>query len=91
MAAHKKAKKIFSRKFFAFLNVFYAQNPANPISQLFRFFQIIWKTVRNQKTGGSKELFLPKSDFQNRSTKFFLKKHPDFGGLETNQRLEIQT
>ena len=49
------------------------------------------RLLENQKTGGSKELFLPKSDFQNRSTKFFLKKHPDFGGLETNQRLQIQT
>ena len=44
----------------------------------------------NQKAGGSKELFLPKTDFQNSSTKIFPKKHPDFGGLETNRRHEIQ-
>ena len=47
------------------------------------------RLLENQKTGGSEELFLPKSDFQNRYTNFFLKKHPDSGGLETNQRLEI--
>ena len=45
----------------------------------------------NQKAGGSKELFLPKTDFQNSSTKIFPKKHPDFGGLETNRRHEIQS
>ena len=44
----------------------------------------------NQKAGDSKELFLPKTDFQNSSTKFFPKQHPDFGGLETNRRHEIQ-
>ena len=35
------------------------------------------------------ELFLPEKDFQISSRKFFPKKHPDFRGLETNQRPEI--
>ena len=35
----------------------------------------------------AKELFLPEDDFQNSSTKI----HPDFRGLETNQRHEIET
>ena len=45
--------------------------------------------LQNQKTGGSMELFLPEKDFQISSRKFFPKKHPDFRGLETNQRHEI--
>ena len=47
--------------------------------------------LENQKTVGSKELFLPKNDLQNSPTKIFPKKHPDIGGLETNRRHEIQT
>ena len=35
-------------------------------------------------------LFLPENDFQNSSTKIFQNKNLDFGGLETNQRNEIQ-
>ena len=35
----------------------------------------------------AKELFLLEDDFQNSSTKI----HPDFRGLETNQRHEIET
>ena len=37
------------------------------------------------------ELFLPENDFQTSFAVNFPKNHPDFGGLETNQRLEIQT
>ena len=40
---------------------------------------------------GSKELFLPKNDFKTFSVVKFPKKHPNFGGLETNQKQEIQT
>ena len=43
------------------------------------------------KTGGSRELFMPENDFQTSSTVNFSKKYPDFGGLETNRRDEIQT
>ena len=44
-----------------------------------------------QKTSGSRELFLPENDCRTTSTKNFPKKHPDFGGLETDQKHEIQT
>ena len=43
------------------------------------------------KTGGFRELFLPGNDFKTCSTVNFPKKHPDFGGLKTNQRHEIGT
>ena len=49
------------------------------------------RLLQIQKTGGSRELFLPENDFQTSSTVNFSKKYPDFGGLETNQRHEIQT
>ena len=38
----------------------------------------------NQKTGGSRELFLPENNFETSSAVNFPKKHPDFEGLEIN-------
>ena len=49
------------------------------------------RLLENPKTGGSRELFLIEGDFQTSSTKIFPEKHPDFGGLKTNQKHEIQT
>ena len=49
------------------------------------------RLIEYQKAGGSRELFLPENDFQTSSAVNFQKKHPDFGGLETNWRHEIQT
>ena len=46
---------------------------------------------QNPKTGGFRTLFLLENDFKTCSTINFPKKHPDFGGLETNRRHEIQT
>ena len=43
------------------------------------------------KTGNFRELFLPENDFQTCSAVNFPEKNPDFGGLETNRRHEIQT
>ena len=37
------------------------------------------------------ELFLPENDFKTYFTVNFPKKHPDFGGLKTNQMHEGQT
>ena len=45
--------------------------------------------LENQKTS-SRELFLPENDFQNSSIVNFPKQHPEFEGLEINQRHEIQ-
>ena len=46
---------------------------------------------KSKQTEGSRELFLPGNDFQTGFAVNFPKKHPDFGGLETNRRHEIQT
>ena len=44
------------------------------------------RLLENPKTGASRDLFLPESDFKTSSTVNVPKTHPDFGGLETNQR-----
>ena len=62
------------------------QNPTNQGSQFSSFLQIIWKTIRKFKTEGPRELVLPENDFKACSAVNFPNKHPDFGGLETNQR-----
>ena len=72
------------------------QNPTCHGSPLSWFFQTILKNLierllENPKTEVSRELFLPKNNFKTCYTVSFLIKHPDFGGLETNQRYEIQT
>ena len=90
MVAQKcKKKKIGSRKFLAFLNAHYHQTHLIKSLKTFDSSRPYGKLLENQKTGGSKELFLHENDFQNSSTKNITKKHPDFGGLETNQRHEI--
>ena len=48
------------------------------------------RLLENLKTRASRDLFLPESDFNLLYIKFS-KNHPDFGGLETNQRHETQT
>ena len=53
-------------------------------------FRPYGKLLENQEEGGSRELFLPKNDFQTSSIKNVLKKHQFFGCLGTNQRHEIQ-
>ena len=47
--------------------------------------------LKNKKTGGFREAFLPETDFQNSSAVNLTKKRPEFGGLETKQRHETQT
>ena len=49
------------------------------------------KLLGNPKTGATRDLFLPESNFRSSSAVKFPKIHPDFGGLETNQRHETQT
>ena len=57
--------------FFVFLNAYY------PNTHLIQFFNFVdsskpyGRLLENQKTGGSKELFLPGNDFQNSFTKIF--------------------
>ena len=49
------------------------------------------RLLENPKTGASGDLFLPESDLKTSSTVNFPKNHPDFGGLQMNQRHETQT
>ena len=58
-------------------------------SQLSWFLKTKWKTITKSKKGDFMELFLPKNDFKTCSAVNFLKKHADFGALETNQRHEL--
>ena len=83
--------KFVSRNFFAFLNASYPKTHLIQCLNSFESSRPYGRLLENKKTGRSKELFLPKNDFQNSSTKIFPKNHPDIGGLETNQRHEIQT
>ena len=48
------------------------------------------RLLQIQKTGGSRELFLPKNDFKTSATVNFSQKYPEFRGLEINQTHEIQ-
>ena len=83
---NKKEKRIASRNFFAFLNVYY------PKTQLIKFSTILILPYHKnnyykiKKTGGSRELFLAEYDFQTSSPVNFYKEYPDFGGLKTNRR-----
>ena len=91
MAAQKRKKKIVSRKIFAFLNVSFPKTHLIQSLNSLGSSRPYGRLLANQKTGGSKELFLPKSDLQNSPKKFFPKKHADFGGLQTNRRHKILT
>ena len=85
----KKKKKNWQQKIFSIFEDFYHQTHLIKSLNTFDSSRPYGKLLENQKTGGSKELFLHENDFQNSSTKNITKKHPDFGGLETNQRHEI--
>ena len=79
-------KQFFWQEFLAYLNAYcpkthlmkalYSLDSSRPNGRL----------SQNPKTGGFRELFLPENDFKTCSTVNFPKKHPDFGGLETNRR-----
>ena len=88
MAAQKRKKKI-RQKFLAFLNVYYPKTHLIKALYSLDSSRPNGRLSQNPKTGGFRELFLPENDFKTCSTVNFPKKHPDFGGLETNH--EIQT
>ena len=90
MVAQKWKKKNLLAKIFCIFQHLLTQNPTNQGSSLSWSFQTIW-LLENPKTEGSRELFLPENDFKTCYTLNFIKKHPDSGGLETNQRPGSQT
>ena len=67
------------------------QNPTNQDSHSLDSSRPYERLLENQKAGSSRELFLPEMITKLAPQKMFQKKHPDFGGLETNWRHEIQT
>ena len=76
---------------FAFWNASYPKTHLIQSLNSLDSFRQNERLLENQRAGGSKELFLPKIDFKTCSAVNFPKKHPDFGGQETNQRNEIYT
>ena len=91
MAAQKRKQRKFSAEtFFCMFECLLSQNPSNQISQLLILPDHTEDCQKIKKKGGPRDLFLPENDFQNSSTKKFPKKRPNFEGLETNQRHEIQ-
>ena len=90
MAAQKRQKN-FQQKFLAFLNVYYPKT--HLIKSLYSLdsSRSYGRLLENPKTGDSRNLFLPESDFKTSFAVNFQKKHPDFEGLDMNQRHETQT
>ena len=84
MAAQKRKKK-FRRKFLAFLNVYYSKTHLIKALNSLDSSRPNGKLSQHPKTGGFRELFLPESDFKTSSAVNFPKKHPDFGGLDTQK------
>ena len=88
MAAQKRTKE-FLVEIFGILNVCYPKTHLIKALYSLDSSRPNGRLSQNPKTGGFRELFLPENDFKTCSTVNFPKKHPDFGGLETNH--EIQT
>ena len=84
MAAQKRKKK-FRQKFLAFLNVYYSKTHLIKALNSLDCSIPNGKLSQHPKTGGFKEWFLPESDFKTCSAVSFPKKHPDFGGLDTQK------
>ena len=91
MAAQKCKKIFFSKKVLEFLNAYYQKIHVIQSLYFLGCSRPYERFLENQKTRGSKELFPAENNFQNSSTKNFSKNYSHFGGLETNQRHEIET
>ena len=90
MVAQKRKKKPCWQKYFAFFNIYQSKTQLIKALHSLHSSRTYERLLENSKTEGSRELFLPENDFKT-YTLDFLKKHSDFGGLETNRRYEIQT
>ena len=67
------------------------QNPTNKAVNSLDSSRTYGWVLENPAARGSRELFLPANDFKTCYAAGFPKKLPDFGGLETKQRHELQT
>ena len=86
----KKKKKIRQKRL-AFLSVYYPKT--HLIKALYSLYssRSYGRLLGNPKTGTTRDLFLPESNFRSSSAVNFPKIHPDFGGLEMNQRHEMNS
>ena len=91
MMAPQKHKKDFQQNLLPFLSVNYPNTHLIKALYSLDSSKSYGRLLEYSKTGASRDLFLPESDFKTSSAVNFSKKHPDFGGLETNQRQETQT
>ena len=83
MPAQKQKKT--AGNFFWYFWVPVNLKPKNQGSQLYWFFQIIWKTITKSQNK------LQENDFKTWPTVNFPKKHQNLGSLETNQIYKVQT
>ena len=79
-------KRYCLTKFLEFLNAYYPKTQLNKALNSIDSSGPYGRLLVNPKTGASRELFLPENDFKTSSAVSFPRKHPDFGGLETNER-----
>ena len=89
--ADQKRKKKFRQTFLAFFNVSYSKTHLITAFYCVDSSRSFGRLLENSKTGACRGLCLPESDFKTSSAVNFPKRHPEFGGPETNQRHEIQT
>ena len=85
----QKGKKNLA-EILAFLNVYYPKTHLIKALYSLYSFKSYERLLGNPKTGASRNLFLPESDFKISSAVNCLKKYPDFGDLETNHRQDTQ-
>ena len=84
MAAQIQTKKNLA-EIFGIFECLLPQDPSNHALNCLDSSRPNGRISQNPKTGGLRDLFLPENNFKTCSTVNFLKMHPDFGGLETNQ------
>ena len=89
MAAQEQTKKNLG-EIFGIFECQLLQNLSNQALNCLDSSRPNGRISQNLKTG-FRDLFLPENNFKTCSIVNFLKMHPDFGGLETNQRHEPQT
>ena len=86
----KKKKKI-RQKLLTFLNAYHPKTQLIKIQNSLDSSRPYGRLLENQKTGDLRSYFYLKMIVNLAPQKKFQKKHPDFRGLETNQRHEILT
>ena len=84
-------RTIVGRTFLAFLDAYYFLTDLIKALNSLDSSRPYRRLLENLKTGGFRKSFLPENDFGTCSAVSFSEKYPDLGGLEINQRYDIQT